>query len=82
MRCASPMNMLSARVEDGHFVLDPSAKLPKGTEVAITIVDPGDDLEAAERALLDDALARSWTDACDGKTRPAEELLARLRAKR
>jgi hypothetical protein len=76
------MNLLRARVAAGHLVLDPPVELPEGTEVDVGIVDPGDDLDAAERSRLDEALVRSWEQARAGHTRPAEELLQRLRAKR
>jgi hypothetical protein len=76
------MNPLKARVAAGRLVVDSPVKLPEGTEVDVGIVDPGDDLDAAERARLDDALVRSWEQARAGRTRPAEELLQRLRAKR
>jgi hypothetical protein len=76
------LHVLKARVTDGHLVIDPPAHLPEGTEVDVAVVDPGDDLDDAERARLDDVLARSWAEARAGQTRPAEELLQRLRAKR
>jgi hypothetical protein len=83
LRCLPmTMNLLKARVTAGHLVLDPPARLPEGTEVDVVVVDPGDDLDAAERERLDAALARSWSQARAGQTRPAEELLERLRSRR
>jgi hypothetical protein len=76
------MNLLKARVTAGQLVLDPPVSLPEGTEVDVNLVDPGDDLDDAARARLDDALSRSWEQARAGSTRPAEDLLQRLRAKR
>jgi hypothetical protein len=73
---------LRARVRAGHLVLDSPATLPEGTEVDVEVVDPGDDLDVAERAQLDEALTRSWAEAQAGRTRPAEALLERLRSKR
>jgi hypothetical protein len=76
------MDMLRARVEGGLLVVDPPAHLPEGTVVDVAVVDPGDDLDDAERARLNETLERSWSQAQAGQTRPAGELLSRLRAKR
>lgn len=76
------MHLLKARVTDGRLVVAAPAELAEGTEVDVAIVDPGDDLDADEQARLGDALTESWAQARAGQTRPADELLARLRARR
>jgi hypothetical protein len=73
------MKTLRARVLNGHLVLDEPSEFPEGTEIDLTIADSEDDLEPEERAALQEALRESWASARRGETRPAEELLARLR---
>ncbi|MBK9260357.1 MAG: hypothetical protein IPM54_11035 [Polyangiaceae bacterium] len=76
------LHLLKGRVTDGRLVIDAPVQLPEGTQVDVAIVDPGDNLDAVERAHLDNMLAQSWAQARAGQTRPANELLDRLRRKR
>lgn len=76
------LHLLKGRVTDGRLVIDAPVQLPEGTQVDVAIVDPGDNLDAVERAHLDNVLAQSWAQARAGQTRPANELLDRLRRKR
>jgi hypothetical protein len=73
------MKTLMARVLDGRLVLDEPSDLPEGTEVELTVADSSEELDPEEGAALHVALRDSWASARRGETRPAEELLARLR---
>jgi len=74
--------ILKGRVTGGRVVVDLPVELPEGTLVDVAVVDPGDDLDVVERAQLDHLLAQSWAQARAGQTRPANELLNRLRTSR
>ncbi len=76
------MNALKARVRHGRLVMDVPTKLPEGTILELAAADPGDDLDAKERAALHRSLRRGWRQAKAGKTRPAGELLQKLRGRR
>ena len=75
------MRILKARVQNGHLVIEQPVSLPEGTELDLTVADPGDDLDDAERAELHAALADAWASARAGNVRPAEELLRELKAR-
>lgn len=81
VRC-SAMAALKAQVRHGRLVMDVPTKLPEGTVLELTAADPGDDLDEGERAALHRSLRRSWKQAKVGKTRPASELLRKLRRRR
>lgn len=72
------MNAIRARVVNGRFVVDTPAPFPEGTEIDLQIVDGDDDMDQAERALLDAALSRAWEEAKAGESRPVDEVLQRL----
>ena len=74
--------ILKGRVTGGRVVVDLPVELLEGTLVDVAVVDPGDDLDVVERAQLDHLLAQSWAQARAGQTRPANELLNRLRTSR
>ena len=74
--------ILKGRVTGGRDVVDLPVELPEGTLVDVAVVDPGDDLDVVERAQLDHLLAQSWAQARAEQTRPANELLNRLRTRR
>ncbi len=57
---------------------DPGA-LPNGTVSDLELLDPGDDLDEAARALLHDALQASAEDVAAGRLVDAEEVLEELR---
>jgi hypothetical protein len=73
------MQGLKARVVNGRLIVDQPTALPEGTELDLTIVEPGDDLDDEERAELHAALARAWESARIGNCSPAEDLLKKLR---
>ena len=71
---------LKARVKKGRLVVDVPTQLPEGTEVDLLPLDPGDWLDAADRAALHRALAASQDDVEAGRLIDAEEVLRELRA--
>ena len=73
------METLKAIVRKGRLVVNEPTKLPEGTVLELTIADPGDNLDKRERAALHQALRRSWKQAKAKQTRPASELLKKLR---
>ncbi|HVR99293.1 MAG TPA: hypothetical protein VMW27_21915 [Thermoanaerobaculia bacterium] len=70
---------LKARVHKGHFVVDEPTELPEGTEVILLPLDPGDWLDAADRAALHRALVASQEDVEADRLIDAEEVLRELR---
>jgi hypothetical protein len=76
------MGALKARVTQGRLVVEEPVEFPEGTVLELAIVDPGDDLDEAERAALHAALSRSWESAKAGQGRPAAELLQKLRSRK
>ena len=70
---------LKAQVHQGRLKLDEPYDAPDGTEVDLTVVDDGDELDDNERARLHAALARSHDEARRGEVVPADEVLAKLR---
>ena len=73
---------LRAVVRDGRIHVDEPTSLPNGTVLDLVVDDEGDDLEDADRAVLHAAMATAWSEAQAGRGRPAEEVLADLRARR
>ncbi|HEX6861593.1 MAG TPA: hypothetical protein VF414_02195 [Thermoanaerobaculia bacterium] len=71
---------LKARVHKGRLVVDEPTTLPEGTEVALLPLDPGDWLDAEDRAALHRALLASQEDVEAGRLVDAEEVLRELRA--
>jgi hypothetical protein len=76
-----PLRMtLKARVHKGRLVVDEPTQLPEGTEIDLLPLDPGDWLDATDRAALHQALAASQEDFEVGRLVEAEEVLRELRA--
>jgi hypothetical protein len=74
------MKALKAHVRSGRLTLDEATTLPEGTVVDLGPVDPGDELDDAERGCLHEALRASWESAQAGRTISEQELLDRLDA--
>lgn len=74
-------NALRARVKGGRLVLDEPSTLPEGTEVDLIPADDIDELDPAERARLHGFLAESIRTHVPGTGVPADDVLARLRAR-
>ena len=72
---------IRAKVSGGRIIVD-EPTLPEGTTLNLVVDDEGDDLDVEERAALDAHLAKAWESVLAGKVRPAEDLIAELRARR
>lgn len=70
---------LKARVHNGRLLVDQPTALPEGTEVDLLPLDPGDWLDADDRAALHQALTASQEDVEAGRLFDAEEVLRELR---
>ena len=73
---------LKGRVKAGRLLVDEPIDLPDGTEVELAVVDPGDDLEDAERERLHAALLEAQEEIDRGQGIPAERVIERLRRRR
>jgi hypothetical protein len=73
---------LQAKVVDGHLVMDEPTELPEGTIVDLVVADDWDDLDDEERAALHESIDESLRQIDSGQTRPVEELIRELRARR
>jgi hypothetical protein len=73
------MSGLRARVTNGRLLVDEPTSLPEGTVLDLVIDDEGDDLDAIERGLRDEALRRAWQQATSNQGRPAHEVVLDLR---
>lgn len=71
-----------ATVRNGRLTVDQPTDLPEGTVLDLVIDDEGDQLDDAEREALHAAISRSLDDVEAGRTAPAEEIIAKLRARR
>jgi len=60
--------------------VDEPTTLPEGTEIDLTTVETGDDLDDEERAALHAALGEAWASAQAGRVAPAEQLIRKLRS--
>ena len=70
---------LKARVHNGRLVVNEPTELPEGTEIDLLPLDPGDWLDASDRAALHQALVDSQLDIEAGRLIDAEEVLRELR---
>jgi hypothetical protein len=80
--CYALLMSIRARVSSGRIVVDEPTLLPEGTTLDLVVDDEGDDLDAEECAALHVHLANAWKSVQAGNVRPADELLAELRARR
>ncbi len=71
---------LKARVQKGRLVVDEPTDLPDGTEVELLPLDPGDWLDADDRAALHRALKDSGADVAAGRLVDAAQILRELRS--
>jgi predicted transcriptional regulator len=63
------------------MIVDEATDLPEGMELDL-LVDDLDDLDAEEQAARDASIDRGLADAAAGRARPADLVLAELRARR
>ena len=72
---------MRATVRNGRLVMDEPTSMPEGTVLSLIVDDEGDDLDAAERAALDDAIERAWRSAQVSPGRDAQDVITSLRAR-
>jgi hypothetical protein len=72
---------MKTRVKNGRLVLDEPTDLPEGEVVELGPIGP-DEMDRKERAALHESLAVSIDQMKRGQVVGADELLARLRARR
>jgi hypothetical protein len=72
---------ITALVRAGRLVVDSPTDLPEGTTVTLLPLDPGDWLDAADRAALHKALAQSESDLAAGRLVDAAEVLRELKSR-
>jgi hypothetical protein len=73
------MSGLRARVSNGRLLVDEPTSLPEGTILDLVVDDEGDDLDAEESGLRNEALQRAWQQATSNQGRPAHEVIRDLR---
>lgn len=73
---------LKAIVREGRLVIDESTDLPEGTELDLVVDDESDQFDPEELRAINAAIQRSFEDVQNGRTRPAVEILDRLRQRR
>ena len=73
---------LKAKVRGGHLIVEETVDLPEGAEVDLAVVDPGDDLDDAERERLHAALRKAQSELDAGDGIPAAEALTKVRGLR
>ena len=76
------MLTLKAQVHEGWLTLDEPYDAPEGTEVDLAALEDGDSLDEEERVRLHEAIVRGHEQMLRGGGVPADEVLAKLRAKR
>lgn len=76
------MSELRARVTHGRVVLDEPTDLPEGTILDLVLDDEGDDLDATDRAALDEAITKAWDQIRAGQAVPADSVISDLRKRR
>lgn len=77
------MSAVRATVRSGRLVIDEPVDLPEGTEVELFIVDAEnapDELDDAERELIDEAIESAARSVARGEAVDEEEVLRRVRA--
>jgi hypothetical protein len=75
------MSGIRAKGKGGRLVLDEPTSLPEGTVLDLVVEDEGDDLTAAERQCLHEAIRQSWESVRAGRVRPAIAIVEELRAR-
>ena len=75
------MSKVKAVVQNGRAIIEQLEGYPNGTVLEFELLDheDEDELDEEERAKLHASIDRGRAQAQAGQTRPAEELLARLR---
>jgi hypothetical protein len=68
------------QVHGGRLIVDEPIDLPDGSEVALSVVEEGDDLDDEDRARLHAAIRAGQAELDRGEGIPAADVIARLRA--
>jgi hypothetical protein len=76
------MKTFRATVVKGRLTMNEPTDLPDGMELQLVLPDDWDDLDEAQRVALHASLDDSLQQIEDGHTRPVEELIRDLRARR
>ncbi len=72
---------LRAHVHNGRLLMDEPTDLPEGAEVLLLPLDPGDWLDAEDRAALHQTLLASEDEVEASRLFDAEEVLSDLRSR-
>jgi hypothetical protein len=72
---------IRGHVQGGRLLVDEPVDLPDGSEVALAVVDEGDDLDEEDRARLHEAIQAGQAELDRGEGVPASVVIASLRAK-
>ena len=72
---------IRGQVRGGRLLVDEPVDLPDGSEVALAVVDEGDDLDEEDRARLHEAILAGQAEIDRGEGIPASDVVAALRAK-
>lgn len=75
------MAALTARFQEGRFILEPPEVGEDLPPLTLVLEDAGDDLDDEERAALGVLIEESFQASECGDTRPASALLAELQAR-
>jgi len=76
------MDTLRVRVEKGKIIGNAPLGLPEGTELELCLADADDGMTEKDRIALDAALEAGWKSMLEGRSRPARDAVAELRARR
>lgn len=76
------METLRVRVENGRIIGTAPRGFAEGAELELCLAQPDDAMSPAELAALGRALDAGWQSMQAGRMRPAQEVIAELRAKR
>ena len=74
------MGNIRVRVEAGKLIGDAPPGFEDGTELELTLADPGDEMTSDELNRLNLALEEAWRAIREGRVRPAEDVLRDLRS--
>jgi hypothetical protein len=68
------------QVHSGRLIVDEPIDLPDGSEVTLSVVEDGDELDDEDRARLHEAIRAGQAELDRGEGIPAAEVIAKLRA--
>jgi len=68
------------QVHSGRLIVNEPIDLPDGSEVTLSVVEDGDELDDEDRARLHEAIRAGQAELDRGEGIPATEVIAKLRA--